>query len=214
MYPLEETTKAESEKEDIMSEEKISIPESKVKSPPMDTLKPKPDKKKLSKSTIPQKKQEIIKQDKKQKEGKIITSKKKPEETAEESKPETEESKKPEISETTKPIVEKKPEPPKPISKEGDTVTKADTDAIPRSTPDPIITRKIRKSLKSSETIVVSFLIDQNGNVEKIKLIKRSNSPDLNLLIYSTVGNWKYKPAIKDNVRVKIWKTKTISIKK
>ena len=72
----------------------------------------------------------------------------------------------------------------------------------------------MRRSLKSSETIVVSFLIDQNGNIEKIKLIKKSNSPDLNLLIYSTVGNWKYKPAIKDNVRVKIWKTKTISIKK
>jgi len=214
MYPSEEATKIESKKEDIMSEEKISTPESKIKSPPMDTLKPKPDKEKLSKSTIPRKKQEIIKQNKKQKEGKIITSKKKPEETTEESKSKTEESKKPEISETTKPIIEKKPEPTKPILKEGDTVTKADTDAIPRSTPDPIITKKIRKSLKSSETIVVSFLIDQNGNIEKIKLIKKSNSPDLNLIIYSTVGNWKYKPAIKDNVRVKIWKTKTISIKK
>jgi len=214
MYPSEEATKIESKKEDIVSEEKISTPESKIKSPPMDTLKPKPDKEKLSKSTIPRKKQEIIKQNKKQKEGKIITSKKKPEETTEESKSKTEESKKPEISETTKPIIEKKPEPTKPILKEGDTVTKADTDAIPRSTPDPIITKKIRKSLKSSETIVVSFLIDQNGNIEKIKLIKKSNSPDLNLIIYSTVGNWKYKPAIKDNVRVKIWKTKTISIKK
>ena len=214
MYPSEETTKTESKKEDIMPEEKISTPESKIKSPPMDTLKPKPDKEKLSKPTIPRKKQEIIKQNKKQKEGKTITSKKKPEETTEESKSKTEESKKSEISETTKPIIEKKPEPPKPILKEGDTVTKADTDAIPRSTPDPIITRKMRRSLKSSETIVVSFLIDQNGNIEKIKLIKKSNSPGLNLIIYSTVGKWKYKPAIKDNVRVKIWKTKTISIKK
>jgi len=233
MYPLKETAKTESKKEDIMSEETISVPEPKIKSQPLNTLKPKSDKGKLSDQSIKTKTKEKSKKESqkskaytkkklpkstiyraKQEEGKIITSKEKPEKTSEETKSETEKPKKPEISETTKPIIEKKPEPPKPILKEGDTVTKADTDAIPRSTPDPIITRKIRRSLKSSETIVVSFLIDQNGNIEKIKLIKKSNSPDLNLLIYSTVGNWKYKPAIKDNVRVKIWKTKTISIKK
>ncbi len=224
--PLEEATKTEPEEKSTISEKEISSTESKIKSQPLSAEKPKPDKKILSDQNIKTKektKQEPQKpraytekkeEKKQQKLGEIVTSKKKPEKTAEETKPEAEELKKSDVIETQNPIIEKKPEPVKPIAKQGDTVAKADTDAIPISTPNPTITRKIRRSLKSSETIVIRFLVDYNGNIEKIKLIKKSNSSDLNLLIYSTVGNWKYKPAIKDNVRVKIWKTKTISIKK
>lgn len=224
--PLEEATKTEPEEKSTISEKEISSTESKIKSQTLSAEKPKPDKKILSDQStktkektkqVPQKPRTYTekKEDKKQRKlGEIVTSKEKPEKTAEETKSETEELKKSEVIETQKPIIEKKPEPVKLIIKQGDTVAKADTDAIPISTPNPTITRKIRRSLKSSETIVVRFLVDHNGNIERIKLIKKSNSSDLNLLIYSTVGNWKYKSAIKDNVRVKIWKTKTISIKK
>lgn len=224
--PLEETTKTEPEEKSTISEKEISSTESKIKSPPLSAKKSKPDKKILSDQSIKTKektKQETQKprtytekkeEKKQQKLAEIVTSKEKPEKTSEETKSETEELKKSEVIETQKPIIEKKPEPVKPITKQGDTITKADTDAIPISTPNPTITRKIKRSLNSSEIIVVRFLVDHKGSIEKIKLIKKSNSSDLNLLIYSTVGNWKYKPAIKDNVRVKIWKTKTISIKK
>jgi len=224
--PLEEATKTEPEEKSTISEKEISSTESKIKSQILSAEELKPDKKILSDQNIktkektkqePQKPRAYTekKEEKKQRKlEEIVTSKKKPEKTTEEIKPEAEELKKSDVIETQNPIIEKKPEPVKPIAKQGDTVAKADTDAIPISTPNPTITRKIRRSLKSSETIVVRFLVDYNGNIEKIKLIKKSNSSDLNLLIYSTVGNWKYKPAIKDNVRVKIWKTKTISIKK
>ncbi len=118
-------------------------------------------------------------------------------------------------AETTPP--EKKAEQPaESVIKEGQVfpVTELDTQPIPISTPQPKLSEIIKRSMTSEQTVMVSFLIDHNGDVEIVKLIRKSTIKKLNSLIEETVKQWKFKPAAKDNVRVKVWKTKTMTIKK
>jgi len=132
---------------------------------------------------------------------------KQPEQTPESSEPEIEPIKEPEKE------IE---QPPIPKIKEGQILPTSDVDTkpIPVSTPLPKINRKIRKTITTSQNLLVSILIDHNGNIEKVKLIKKSNHMEINSLIISTIAKWKYKPAKKNNVKVKIWKSIPITIKK
>jgi TonB family protein len=68
--------------------------------------------------------------------------------------------------------------------------------------------------MTSDQRILVSYLVDHNGNVETVKVLKTSSMKKLNNLIVETILKWKYKPAIKNNVKVKVWKNKWLSIKK
>jgi TonB family protein len=118
--------------------------------------------------------------------------------------------------ETPKTVEEKpavQPKPPAEI-KEGQILAAAELDGkpVPVSTPAPRITRKIRRSLKSSQNLLVNILIDHNGNVEKVKLLKRSSSMEINTLVISTLAKWTYKPGTKNGIRVKTWKSIPITI--
>ncbi|MEN8152707.1 MAG: protein kinase [Acidobacteriota bacterium] len=87
-----------------------------------------------------------------------------------------------------------------------------DTKPEPVNTPPPKLTRSLR--VKVNQTLLASFLIDHNGNIEKVRLIKKSNNKKINNIIINTIKNWTYKAAIKDGVKVKVWKTIPINIKK
>ena len=50
-------------------------------------------------------------------------------------------------------------------------------------------------------------LIDHNGNVEKIRMLRKSGNKKIDSVIAQTIMTWKYKPAEKDGVKVKVWKT-------
>ncbi|MCK4835345.1 MAG: protein kinase [Candidatus Aminicenantes bacterium] len=126
-----------------------------------------------------------------------------------------------EKSETT----EKKPEgkqnketgtTPVKIATEGEIVASSilDVKPIAISTPLPRVHRKTRRTLASDQNLLVNILIDHNGNIEKIKLLRKSSSAEINSLIISSIAKWEYKPAKKDKVRVKTWKQIPITIKK
>jgi len=127
-----------------------------------------------------------------------------PEETAVEVKqPPVEEKKTPELEQEE-------------LVKAGDILapSQVDTQPIPVSTPDIKITRSIRRLMISDQKILVSYLVDDNGNIETVKVLKKSSLKKLNTLIIETIQKWKYKPATKNNIKVKVWKNKWIAIKK
>ncbi len=108
------------------------------------------------------------------------------------------------------------PPPPKKTYSEGSIVTASELDTKPQpvSTPLPRIQKKTRKSLTTNQNLLVTILINHRGNVEKVKLLKKSVSAEINSLIISSIAEWKYKPATKNDFKVKTWKQIPITIKK
>ena len=51
------------------------------------------------------------------------------------------------------------------------------------------------------------ILVDENGDVTKIKILTGNVATDIKSLLEDTLYKWKYKPALKDNVKVKVWLT-------
>ncbi len=56
-------------------------------------------------------------------------------------------------------------------------------------------------------TIPTLILIDENGDVTKIKFLKSNLAADVQSLVEDTLYKWKYSPAMKDDVKVKVWMT-------
>ena len=120
--------------------------------------------------------------------------------------------KKPEV---TKPVVQQAPV--KKAVLEGDTVSINEVDAqpVPLSKQTININPSYTRSLQSSmENVFVTYLIDHEGKVETVRIIKKSSAPRINALIEKAISRWRFKPALKNNVRVKVWKTVSLTIKK
>jgi serine/threonine protein kinase len=60
-------------------------------------------------------------------------------------------------------------------------------------------------------TVRAILLIDEKGNVAKIRMISKP-PPDLLSRIEKVIQKWKYEPAQKDNVKVKVWVPIAIAI--
>lgn len=72
---------------------------------------------------------------------------------------------------------------------------------------------KLRKKYSGRTiTVMSSLLINEHGDVEKIKILG-SVPKDIETNIKKTVSNWKFRPAQKDGVNVKVWLPKTFVIK-
>lgn len=179
-------------------------------------------KKQKSKTTEPGEEQPGEKQALQQDKDKVETTeekgeKKEPDETQQPvsqpvtEEPAQEEVKEPGVEEKKTPVLEQEE-----IVKPGDILSpsQVDTQPIPVSTPDIKITRSIRRLMTSDQRILVSYLVDDNGNIETVKVLKKSSLKKLNTLIIESIQKWKYKPATKNNIKVKVWKNKWLSIKK
>ncbi len=100
--------------------------------------------------------------------------------------------------------------------KEGDIIPLNDADVQPVaiSTPSPNIPSTILSSMPNSQTLMFTVLINQNGDVETVRILQKSNSSQLNTILTDLIKTWKYSPAQKNSVRVKVWKTVPLTIKK
>jgi serine/threonine protein kinase/DNA-binding response OmpR family regulator len=100
--------------------------------------------------------------------------------------------------------------------KEGDIIPLSDVDKEPAvvSKPEPIIPSSMRTSMTSSQTVMFNILINQNGDVEVARLLQKTNNSQLNTILIATIKTWKYTAATKNGVRVKVWKTIPLIIKK
>jgi protein TonB len=92
----------------------------------------------------------------------------------------------------------------------GDLVDVPDTDVEAVFTPKPAYPPLARQQ-RVGGVVILRALIDDNGSVEQVQVL-RGIKPDLGLdaAASSSVRNWRFRPATKDGVPVKIWKTITI----
>lgn len=81
-------------------------------------------------------------------------------------------------------------------------LSEVDIKPVAVSTPAP----KLRgRTLRQS--VIAMALIDHKGNVEKVRMLKKSGNKKIDSVITQAIMKWKYKPAEKDGVKVKVWKT-------
>ena len=59
-------------------------------------------------------------------------------------------------------------------------------------------------------TVPALILVDENGDVTKIKILTGNVASDIKALLEDTLSKWKYSPAMKDNIKVKVWLTVSI----
>ncbi len=70
----------------------------------------------------------------------------------------------------------------------------------------PAIPGSMRTKYKGKTmTIPTTILVDENGRVAKVKILTGNVPSDIKALIEETLNGWKYSPAQKDNVNVKVW---------
>ena len=92
--------------------------------------------------------------------------------------------------------------------KPGDQVPLADVTVQPAkiSGDAPAITGSMRTKYKGKTmTIPTTILVDENGRVAKVKILTGNVPSDIKALIEETLNGWRFSPAQKDNVNVKVW---------
>ena len=75
----------------------------------------------------------------------------------------------------------------------------------------PTINASLKNKYKGKTLVVPALiLVDENGDVTKIKLLTGNVAADIKSMVEDTLIKWKYTPAMKDNVKVKVWLTVSI----
>jgi len=127
-----------------------------------------------------------------------------------------------EVQKPVETLRQAKSEPEKPVPKKQDTSV-SEGDLVPLQSVDvgPVVVKSVaprynwEKSLMVQEKVVVNMLISENGNVEKAVIIGGTKMPkDIRQAVLRAIRQWKFKPAIKDGKKVKIWKPFVIRIKR
>jgi TonB family protein len=92
----------------------------------------------------------------------------------------------------------------------GDLVDMADTDVQAVDTPKPSYPPLARQQ-RIGGVVILRALIDENGTVQDVQVL-RGVKPDLGLdaAASGAVKRWRFRPATKGGVPVKLWKTITI----
>jgi serine/threonine protein kinase len=94
--------------------------------------------------------------------------------------------------------------------KEGDQVSLNEVSAKPEkiSGNPPAINASLKSKYRGKTlTVPALILVDENGDVTRIKVLTGNVEADIKSVLEDTLYKWKYSPAIKDNVKVKVWLT-------
>jgi serine/threonine protein kinase len=98
-------------------------------------------------------------------------------------------------------------------TKEGDQIPLTEATVKPEKIAGnpPAINASLKNKYRGkSLTVPALILVDENGDVTKIKILTGNVASDIRSLLEDTLSKWKYSPAQKDNVRVKVWLTVSI----
>jgi protein TonB len=97
-----------------------------------------------------------------------------------------------------------------PAVQRGDLVSVPDTDVEAVYTPKPNYLPLARRQ-RVGGVVILRALINENGTVDEVQVL-RGIKPDLGLdgAAAGAVRTWRFRPATKDGVPVKLWKTITI----
>jgi TonB family protein len=94
--------------------------------------------------------------------------------------------------------------------KEGAQVSLNDVSVKPEkiSGNPPAVNASLRNKYRGKTmSIPALILVDENGDVTKIKILTSNVAADIQAVLEDTLYKWKYSPALKDNVKVKVWLT-------
>jgi len=108
-----------------------------------------------------------------------------------------------------------KPAPAEPSTKEGDLVELTPDVSKPElvSKVNPAYPPAAQKN-RIEGTVILSLLISEGGQVADVKLLRPAGkSSGLNEAAMAAVRQWKFRPAVKDGKRVKVWVTYPIVFK-
>ncbi len=67
---------------------------------------------------------------------------------------------------------------------------------------------------KVEGTVIISVLISEHGDVADVRVLREAGgSSGLNEAAMAAVRKWKFRPAVKEGKRVKVWMTYPIVFK-
>lgn len=101
------------------------------------------------------------------------------------------------------------PVPPKPQTGQLFEINNVDTIPVPVRFTQPVYDEMARRMRHEGE-VLVSVLIDETGKVTDVELIKEIPRSRLNDSTVRAARRWTYEPAVKDGVKVSVWKTERI----
>jgi protein TonB len=106
------------------------------------------------------------------------------------------------------------PEPVYVPAKRGDLVDYHSVDrepvAVKRTAP---MYHPLARQLRQEGQVVMRLLISEVGEVEEVEFVWGISGSKLNLSAIKAARKWKYEPAMKDGVPVKVWKTEVVQFK-
>jgi TonB family protein len=106
-------------------------------------------------------------------------------------------------------------EPAKPKASRGDLVPFADVDSEPLAiqSTEPAYPESARR-FRIEGTVVVDMLVSETGDVIDVRTVKGIDGyPAFERAAESAVRKWRFRPATKDGVPVKVWKSQTFVFK-
>jgi TonB family protein len=72
----------------------------------------------------------------------------------------------------------------------------------------------VARAKKVQGTVILSLLVSENGDVADVKILREAGgSTGLNEAAVSAVRQWKFRPAVKQGKRVKVWVTYPVAFK-
>jgi protein TonB len=90
----------------------------------------------------------------------------------------------------------------------------ADTPPVAVKIVDPVFP-SLAMNLGVEGTVLVNALISENGDVIQAAIVKGiKGSYGFEEVSQNAVRKWKFKPATKDGINVRVWKTIAINFKK
>ena len=172
-------------------------------------IKDEKDAEKLKQLRIEQaKQQKIIKDEKKKKDAAEAEEKRKKKEQLIEDERKEKEAKEKEDARLKEEIRKKN-------LKVGDMVDDVDKKPVEVNTIIPELSKKLKKKIKGkSVQAIVSVIVNEKGEVSKIKFIKKTGIPEIEMALSRVINLWKFEPAIKYGKKVSTWFTKILIIKK
>jgi len=106
-------------------------------------------------------------------------------------------------------------EPPRPKVFRGDLIPLADVDAEPLAiqSPEPAYPESARR-FRIEGSVVIDMLVSESGDIIDVRTVKGIDGyPAFERAAESAVRKWRFRPATKDGVPVKVWKTQTFVFK-
>jgi protein TonB len=91
-------------------------------------------------------------------------------------------------------------------------IDEADTLPVPLSHRPPIYSMAARQ-LRISGTVIMNVLVNDRGYVDQVVLVTGVPGGDVNEAAIRAAKSWIYRPATKDGVPVKVWKSEQIVFK-